>query len=308
VLSKIPEPEFKRSEPRGGFRQMVKEALRDRNFTKLIFFYVAWTFASGIAGPFYAVFMIKNLSLSFSFIAFLGILTSIIYLLTLRPWGIISDRFGNRPIMLVTGVAIGIIPFLWLLATPQNYSILLFIHLLAGFVGAGATLTHFNIKLKLTPEENRPVYLALSVVPCGIAGFISTSAGGYIARALQNFHFKFLFLSLCNYNLLFILSGFFVLTSLFLLQKVHEPKAVSAPQIVTIIRETKELNPIYSLGWAIDYTAFSLRQSRTILHRLDRESEKLAARSENFIGRLIYRGEKWLQRKIHFFSNTKKGG
>lgn len=308
VLLKIPEPEFKRSQWNGQFLGLIKKALRDINFIKLISFGVAWAFATAIAAPFYAVFMIQNLSLSFSLIALLGILAGITSLLTLSSWGIISDRFGNKLVLLISGLMTGFLPFLWLLARPQNYAILPLIHLVGGIFGAGVTLANFNIVLKLTPEEDRPVYLALFAAPTGIAGSIATAAGGYFVRALQNSYFKFFFISFSNYHLLFMLSGFLCLISLFLLQKLREPAAVPAAQIVMFIREAKEFHPILNVGWIIDYTSLSVRRSIEILERVDQESEELAAKSELFIARMIYRGEKWLRKKIRVLPGIRKGG
>ncbi|MGD2279203.1 MAG: MFS transporter, partial [Candidatus Omnitrophota bacterium] len=67
-LSTIPEPRMSPPEGRINFFGMLSVPFKDGNFRKLMAFLGSWTFAVNLAGPFFAVYMIKRLHLPMSLI------------------------------------------------------------------------------------------------------------------------------------------------------------------------------------------------------------------------------------------------
>ncbi|MBU1657351.1 MAG: MFS transporter, partial [Candidatus Omnitrophica bacterium] len=121
-LSRIPEAESTKKEGAGSFDfKMFFKPLQDKNFFTLILFVAAWMFAIQIAAPFYGVFMIENLKIDFSTITILGTFATFATLFMMKIWGSISDKLGNKPVIIVSGWFLTVVPFLWILAVPGKY-------------------------------------------------------------------------------------------------------------------------------------------------------------------------------------------
>jgi len=70
----------------------------DTNFRQLIFFSTLWKFGVNIASPYFTVYMLLDLRLSYGEVAFLSAANTFTSIIGMWMWGKLSDRFGNRPI------------------------------------------------------------------------------------------------------------------------------------------------------------------------------------------------------------------
>ena len=64
-----------------------------------------------MAGPFYAVFMIDNLKMDFTTITVFGTFSMVATLFMMKIWGPMTDKLGNKPIIIVSGLMLAGIPF-----------------------------------------------------------------------------------------------------------------------------------------------------------------------------------------------------
>jgi len=101
-LSRIPEPRPVPSPPQS-VAGVIAEPMRDRNFTRLLWFLGAWNFAVNLAAPFFTVFMLKRLSLDMTLIMALLVASQVANVSFLRLWGRLADRFSNKSVLLVSG-------------------------------------------------------------------------------------------------------------------------------------------------------------------------------------------------------------
>jgi MFS family permease len=102
--------------------------------------------------------------------------------LTLTQWGRISDAFGNRRILSVTGLMLPLMPLLWLVS--PNFWYLLLIQVLSGLSWAGFTLGASNFLYDLVARENRATYLAVHNVLASTGIFCGALLGGYLGLVL----------------------------------------------------------------------------------------------------------------------------
>jgi MFS family permease len=81
--------------------------------------------AVGVSAPFFAVYMLRDLELSyFEYMVLTG--TSVFtQFLTLTTWGRIADVYGNRLLLIVTSISLPIVPLLWLVSADFWYLIVL---------------------------------------------------------------------------------------------------------------------------------------------------------------------------------------
>ena len=297
-LSRIPEAESVKKEGAGGFDfKVFFKPLQDRNFFKLILFVSAWMFAIQIAAPFYGLFMIDNLKIDFSTITILGAFATFATLFMMKIWGPISDKLGNKPVIIVSGWFLIVVPFLWILAVPGKYYLpVLLAHVLSGAFMAGASLSQFNILIKLSPREGRSVYLALFAAITGIAGATAPIVGGSLSSMLGNFSMAISNYTVSSLHVIFIISAALQAVTIFFILKVEEP-AASTP-VAVIMQLRNDLNPQTGIAGAADFMMVELQKTESILNKIDKATDRLAGKSEEQIGRVLGRGEKIIKKPL----------
>jgi MFS family permease len=156
--------------------------LRKSNFARFSLFYALMQFSVATASPFFAVYMLRDLEFSYAqFMANTGI-SVLAQFLTLTQWGRISDAFGNRRILSVTGFMLPLMPLLWLVS--PNFWYLLLVQILSGLSWAGFTLGASNFLYDLVARENRSTYLAVHNVLASMGIFCGALLGGYLGLVL----------------------------------------------------------------------------------------------------------------------------
>src|SRR5256712_10851112 len=91
-----------------------------------------------IAGPFFMVYLLRDLHFpSRQYTAWLaaGILGQF---LTLKPWGLLGDRYGNKRVLKVTGLLVPFLPMLYVISTEFYY--LIAVNFAGGVIWAGLSL------------------------------------------------------------------------------------------------------------------------------------------------------------------------
>ena len=158
MMSLIPEPLMQPPPiPQVSLRERLLAPVRDKNFRRLIQFLFFWGFASNLAIPFFAVYMLVRLGFPLAWVIGLSILSQIFNIIFLSVWGHYVDRFGSKAVLSVC-VSIYLLVILgWIFTTmPEQYFLtipLLFIlHIFAGIATAGVNISVATIGLKLAPK------------------------------------------------------------------------------------------------------------------------------------------------------------
>src|SRR5690606_31969968 len=89
---------------------MVKEPLQDRNFRRILTFVAIFAFSQGFAGNFFAAFALESLNLNFTLLQFTTVTAAIGTLATVRIWGFLADRYGNKPMLLLLTIGAMLTP------------------------------------------------------------------------------------------------------------------------------------------------------------------------------------------------------
>ena len=154
------------------------QRIRHSQFARFSMFYGAMQFAVAIASPFFSVYLLRDLH--FSYLQFMACTASTVLMqfLTLNAWGRISDIFGNRLILVVTGFCIPALPGLWLISADFWY--LLVVQALGGLLWAGFSLSAGNFLYDLIPSNKRATYLAVHNVFVSIGVCIGAILGGVL--------------------------------------------------------------------------------------------------------------------------------
>ena len=177
-----PEPPMILAEKKSSFLALWKNAYALPQFRNFLFFFISWGFATGLAAPFYNVYMLKELHITIAQITVLGILGGIIGTIAMPYWGLLSDKTGNKPVLLFALLGSCITAAGWLFLSGTNqYWLLPMLFIFSGFFDTGIGLITFNMLLGIMPEQNKPSYIALFESVVGTCSGFAPAIGGFIA-------------------------------------------------------------------------------------------------------------------------------
>ena len=230
-LTRQPEPKMV-SFKEASLTSTLKIPLSDKNFRSLIYFFIYWSFVTGISAPFWTPHMLRNLHLDFYLISLFSIVAGVISLFMQPLWGKAIDKYGNKPVMIFNLFFIFFIPFLWLFVTPENIFPLWIDAVMGGIFWSGFTLASFNVVLALSPQKGRVYYLAAIAATNGLVLFLASALGGVIAQYLSEFRFFFKGQNFVNFHILFVISGIGRIFGLLFLRKIFEPKSRPAREMI----------------------------------------------------------------------------
>ncbi len=217
------------------FWDFVKR-VRESNFAKFVFYVASISFAVNLSGPFFAVYMLRDLNLSYATYTVIAISPTIATLLTMGIWGRHADVVGNMKIIRLTSFFIPIVPVLWLFG--QNVAYLVIIQVFAGFVWAGYNLSVFNFVYDAVMPEKRTRCVAYLNVINGTSICAGALLGGILAVNLP---------PLFGYRLLalFALSGLLrAIFSMSILPRIKEVRRVERIKSLDLFFSVTRIRPI----------------------------------------------------------------
>ncbi len=206
VLRRQPEPPMRRQE-RMRFSTLFSAPLRHRPFRELSLAATGWSVAIGVALPFFHAYAIQNLKLSFATLAIFAVITSAVTLVSQPLVGRLQDRYGDRPVLIVSVFGAIVLPLGWVIATPTFLAPLWLNVALSGVFWPGITQGLINLVMDRSPAEGRGAYVACYGALTGIATFVASLIGGVIAGSLGTTIIELGPLTLDHYSILFVVSS-----------------------------------------------------------------------------------------------------
>jgi len=151
---------------------------RHADFLRFLLFSGCMHAAALLAGPYFAVYLLRDLQFSYLQYSAWACAAIIGGFLALNGWGRIGDRYGNRKLLLATGLGLPLLPVLYLVTEEAWW--LVMINGLAGVVWSGFNLGLQNIVYDLVKVEERAGAVAVSNAVIATAAFLGTMAGGWL--------------------------------------------------------------------------------------------------------------------------------
>jgi MFS family permease len=222
----------------------IREAMADTTFRNYTIFFAGMQGAVAVSGPFFAVYMLEELH--YSYIEYsINLMASIATQFFLLPyWGKVSDRHGNRLVMLLCSALMPVIPVLWLFS--DNYYWLLVAQLISGLAWSGFNLTSANYLYDIRPHQTDfATYAAVQAGFAAVLVFIGSIFGGYVAH-LSPMVNDWLPWSLGSaLFIVFLMSGVLRLAVLlWFIPRAEEPTIRTRPQLLQIIFRIARYNSI----------------------------------------------------------------
>jgi MFS family permease len=211
-IKHMDEPPHRR-DPASDFTFLMFVArFRESNFLRFVVFSASLTFATYLSAPFFAVFMLRDLQLSYLTYMALQVCSSFASLVALPLWGRHADWVGNVRVLRLSSFFAALIPAFWLLSHDPAY--LMVIQIWGGFCWSGVTLSAANFIYDAVTPQKRVRCIAYFNVINGAALFLGSFLGGFLASRLPplfGYSLLSLFVVSCGCRLFFylLLSGSF---------------------------------------------------------------------------------------------------
>jgi len=230
----IPEPRRKDIGKSTGLRDFF-EPVRNRNFILYATGIGLWVFSANIGGPFIAPFVTdpSGIHAPNTWLGIMSTVTQIFWIITVPWWGRWMDRFGRKPLVILSAFA----PLSWIVfvfMTNNNYYILIpLVAIIGGIWGPGFGEGNMQLMLTISPEQNRTAYIAWYTTLTGCIGAGGALTGGWLSDVLADVHYRaFDMVDLKSFHIVLLISITFTTLSVFIINMVREPGSRSIGHVV----------------------------------------------------------------------------
>ena len=241
IQNRMYHPPYPKSESEQTFWESLKRPFKDLAFRRVFLLRVFYDLSLGVAGTFYSVYMLTQAHLSFTFVSVMVMLTTLAYLTSLKFWGRMIDRFGNKPILYICLSGKLLFALLWLFTTPTTFLLYIFIHLF-GVFDAGKGVAVINLVYKIAPVERRANYITVDGAVVGIAATIAPLIGGVIAISVSDWSLSVGPLHWEHFHFLFIMAAVLAGVTFVFLRRVEEPAAAPIADVVSVLRPIRSVD------------------------------------------------------------------
>ncbi|HEU5085824.1 MAG TPA: MFS transporter, partial [Roseiflexaceae bacterium] len=206
VLWFQPEPPMRRHE-RMALRALFSMPLQNAQFRSFSLAAAGWAIAIGIAGPFFNAYGIQQLKLSFTMLATLAVISSLVSIASQPLIGRMQDRYSSRSVLIACVIGTVTLPLGWVFASNTNLVPLYLNAIGAGLFWPGITQGFLNLVMERAPAEGRGAFVAFFGAMSGLGTFMSGILGGAIATAIGPAMFTLGPIVFDHYTILFALSS-----------------------------------------------------------------------------------------------------
>lgn len=201
------------------FRRALDLPRRDSNYRRFLTMRLLLMGAE-IATPFYIVYAKHALSVPVSMVGVYLMGTTLASFASNLLWGRISDRQGNKLLIILTNalgllmpltaLSVGPLADLWPGLGEFAPGLFTLVFVLSGGYKSGTMIGNLNFLLEIAPPDDRPIYIGFTNTILGIA-LLASSVGGLIV-------------DMAGFTVLFSLALAFYAVALLLTLRLQEPR------------------------------------------------------------------------------------
>jgi MFS family permease len=252
TLKNIPEKKgkIKAISPKKFFKRLSLP-FKDEKFRPLIYFGLFWGFALNIASPFFIVYMLEDLGLSFLLVSIFLIVDTLFRIHGLNVWRKVSDKFGARPILTITATIVALIPFWFIFISKTNYWLIPIIFAIGSIAYAGVQIALSQILFKSAPRKVDAYYLASFTSLTGLISALGPILGGFLAVTIKNYPQMIQWLPSLKW--LFLISFILRVSCIPLIAKIIEPKAREVNDILNRMKTLRISSLFVNIYSITDY-------------------------------------------------------
>jgi HEAT repeat protein len=219
----------------------IAHPFRDKQFRKVLVFLALFTLGQVFAGNLFVAYALETLKLDFKIIQIMVMAFAAGNVLSARYWGFLSDKYGNKPMLLLVGTLLATNPLPWILSVPgkdlYNAILLIGAHVFMGAIWGCVALCQFNLMLATAKPEDRANYIGAGLTVTALVGGFGPLLGATMMNALRHG-----FEVPLAYKLVFTAAIFLRVFAMFFLLPVQESGAASLKETLSSLRRMTPRN------------------------------------------------------------------
>ncbi|MBI2558320.1 MFS transporter [Candidatus Woesearchaeota archaeon] len=189
------------------------------NYGHFVSYITLFKFATSIAAPFFAVYLLKDLKFTYLQFTMTVAAELVASFVAVGIWGSMIDKRGTKSILYIGGALTPLIPFFWLFSS--NFYYLIIVEAFSGVSWAAFNLSSSNFIFDAVKPENRVRCIAYYKFFESMAIFAGAAFGGILVNVLPTWIF------LSSIPLVFLISGILrLLVSLLMLPTMKEARLI----------------------------------------------------------------------------------
>ena len=159
-----------------------RDVLKRKNFRRLVIMWLAWCFTANLCEPYLGRYSVNEMGLNFTQLMTFGtVAASIATILVMKRWGRALDRYGCRSVMMIAVIGASLTNGFYLFSSPGSVMPVLLRNFLGAAFWSGSNLAANSMQLSASPDEARPMYIA--VFSC-VTALLGTTLGSLVGGAL----------------------------------------------------------------------------------------------------------------------------
>jgi MFS family permease len=207
---KMKEPPLPTAKAEISFKNLFLLPLKEKKFRKIIALFFIWGVSLNFSSPFFSVYMVSQLELSYTFITVSGLLNALSYVIAVKLWGKAADKKSFTYTAMISLTMLGLTHAVWFFAAAGSYlehPLVILLHISSGIAWAGINISLLNIPYEYTPDEGKTVYLGFNAALSGLVGFLSSMLASWMVGRMENFRGLFLGVEITQFQIIFAISG-----------------------------------------------------------------------------------------------------
>ncbi len=132
--------------------------------------------------PLYSIFWVRNLHATDGWIGLINTVGTGLTIFFYPVWARLATRYGNRPLLIASAAGVALYPLFTAFAPSIEWVLL--ISLIGGIFNPAYGLASFNGLLEVSPEQQRPSYIAIYNTLINVAAFIGPLLSTLLAQFL----------------------------------------------------------------------------------------------------------------------------
>lgn len=219
---------LKKHESGGKPVRLIRETLRNKSLIVVMFYWLLWSM-QGIAAPFYATYMLRDLDMPYFGVALTTAVATLSVLASGPFWGRVIDRYGCKPVIIACTTFLIPVPLAWIWLTNAQavYMVICPMNLPIGFATGGIGIALTTLVYKVTPDSGRSVQFAVFGIIVTLIAAPMPTIGGHLPHWLKGLGMH------ADLRCTFYASVVFILAAALVARLIKEPDARHTRELVS---------------------------------------------------------------------------